>query len=424
MNSASLRYRLLVVTPLLAAAAAAFIALTPGTAALDTRHRLVLCAASALANLFVLYYHYTTPPHPKFLMLTRRRISIRLHVIAGSVELAAGTTAFFLTNPATAATIMAAAALLIHIPTAIYQAPIVFGARAIMAPSYQFVILLHAVCAVNLLLNPTSQHWLISTYLAVNLYVWCRVFIGMFNATRTFPGDRYTVGILTSGLLLIPAIIGTAGNLLLIAYIAAHYLLYRLIVRPDQQQLATFLDEHRRESLIDSRVHRQWLTELGIDPSTRPRDAADQMFNHLTNDGTIPTTDMVDILNKWHTTPRFTELFTRHHTGDTIDADTFYTRIWRSHHPRDAAPAAAPTAQEKARAVFDFLDLDASGTIDPWELRLLLTDWGLPQHETDRYLATYDNGDRIIDFAEFEQRMKPIWRFGYPILTADAVTRA
>jgi hypothetical protein len=101
-----------------------------------TNQKIALCAASILCNFYVLYYHYTTPPHPKFLMLPARKFSIRVHTISGTIEVVCGIIAFFSSDPTIWAIIMALSAIIGHITSSSYQTPIVFGAKAIMVPSY------------------------------------------------------------------------------------------------------------------------------------------------------------------------------------------------------------------------------------------------------------------------------------------------
>ena len=49
-----------------------------------------LCGFAVLSNIGIIYYHATTPPHPKFLMTNIRKIWVRIHAISGSIELILG----------------------------------------------------------------------------------------------------------------------------------------------------------------------------------------------------------------------------------------------------------------------------------------------------------------------------------------------
>lgn len=80
-----------------------------------------VCVLSMLANLGVVAYHSTFPPHPKFTLLPRRRLCLQLHILAGVIEIFAMVSAFFARDPTVWAYVAVAAATLGHIPTAIYQ---------------------------------------------------------------------------------------------------------------------------------------------------------------------------------------------------------------------------------------------------------------------------------------------------------------
>ena len=48
--------------------------------------RLLFAALSVFANFGILYFHWTTPPHPKFTVLRKSRVIIRLHLISGTMN--------------------------------------------------------------------------------------------------------------------------------------------------------------------------------------------------------------------------------------------------------------------------------------------------------------------------------------------------
>ena len=49
----------------------------------------LIAFVATFCNIFVLGFHWTNQPHPKFLLLTWRKVCIRLHVLSGSVEIIA-----------------------------------------------------------------------------------------------------------------------------------------------------------------------------------------------------------------------------------------------------------------------------------------------------------------------------------------------
>ena len=52
--------------------------------------QLMIAVLSMFFNIFVLLFHWTNPPHPKFEMRWPRWISIRLHLVSGTCEIMAG----------------------------------------------------------------------------------------------------------------------------------------------------------------------------------------------------------------------------------------------------------------------------------------------------------------------------------------------
>ncbi|MDX3388303.1 hypothetical protein PV682_43745 [Streptomyces niveiscabiei] len=97
----------------------------------------------------------------------------------------------------------------------------------------------------------------------------------------------------------------------------------------------------------------------------------------------------------------FTERF-----GQRIPFDTFFRHLYRVH------------------GLDEFLGLDGSGALDASELRLLLLGWGLPDRETDRYLAAYDDGDGQISFEGFYAAMGPTRRFAGHLVRTERPDRA
>jgi hypothetical protein len=214
----------------------------------------ILCAISSFCNLFVLWYHFTHAPHPKFVILTMRRISIYTHIVSGVTEFVACWVAFW-TGNANVARVAALATILGHVPSAYYQTSIVFGAKALMVAEYLFAISLHLYCAVQLFLAPTSVYWLLSMFLVHNIYVWCRVLIFFFAATGLFTGSNYTSAISFSGLLLTPAVLGVTGNLLFIGYAVVCITLYFAIVRPTELEKDLYVRERTRELLVNKELY-------------------------------------------------------------------------------------------------------------------------------------------------------------------------
>lgn len=391
--------------------------------------KLFLCAASILSNFYVLYYHYTTPPHPKFLMLPKRKLSIRIHVISGSIEIVFGVIAFFSSNPTIPATIMALSAILGQVTSSFYQTPIVFGAKSAMIPGYIFCVGLHLYSAVHLILEPTSQFWLINTFLVLSIYVWCRVFYFVFTIFGLFKNNLYSAAILAAGVLVFPSVLGVAGNLFFILFVLGYNALYKLIMNPTPAEWMAWTKESRKETLIDKDARQLWMNNnLSINSNELDdRAVAAAVFAQLdTNKSETLDKDELKILwHEWQVPDFFIDNFFAKQTDlNEFTFTDFYEKIWQINGVKERLQKEALklecltkgkniTNEEKCRLVFEQIDIDRSGYIENFELKTLLLEWGLPYNEVEEYMNKYDeNKDSKISFDEFF-KMHPIWSFAY-----------
>lgn len=392
--------------------------------------RYVLAFLSFFANLYIIYLHSTHPPHPKFLLLRKRKVSIRLHVISGSIEFFAAIAAFFMADPTIPAIIMAVAAV-VHIATSFFQTPIVFGAKAVMIPSYLGATSLHLFCAVNLLINPTSPEWLLNTYLALNIYAWVRIYYFMFEKFGLFENHIYSFSVLAAGFTIIPAILGPAGNLVVIGYVVLYILLYKALYPEDT--VGYNMQESARLSLIDEEARELWETEtLGEQAeqtfeSRVSRDLAERVYAALDKDesGCLGKAEVRKMLLSWKTPESFIDAVMTKIAGEdkALTFDEFYHSVWSIGRVRDRLMAGTNTEAdfkmtsdpaEQARFIFDYLDLDQNGFLDLFELEMLLLEWGLPESEIRDYLTMFDdNDDERISPEEFQKHFRPVWKFGY-----------
>lgn len=373
-----------------------------------------LVVLSAIANVIVIAYHYTIPAHPKFLMLPWRRWVLRVHILSGTIELVAGLVACFSHAP-TAALIMGIAALFFHVPSAFFQTRIVFGSKAIMVPSYLLCILTHGFCAGMLIANPDSRMWAVNTFLVFNVYVWCRIYYYVFDLLGLFSAEKYTIAILAAGATMIPALFGSLGFMLLVAFIGLYVLLYRGLFIRSPAAYRDFVRERARESAMQSESAPLW-NAPGVD---EPR-AADyfQLVDH-DRDGALDRDELRRALAPWglpaHATDEFAD---RLLAGGRVDPARFEEHIWsigavRNHGVRAVATERAASERDKAGLVFRHLDFNGDGALTRLELDLLLHEWGLPAGETSRYLKWVEAAGGRIEFDAFFQRMRPMWRYIY-----------
>ncbi|MFN6538920.1 MAG: EF-hand domain-containing protein [Nostoc sp. EkiNYC01] len=391
--------------------------------------KLILCGASILCNFYVLYYHYTNPPHPKFLMLPKRKLSIRTHVISGSIEVLFGVIAFFSSNPEIPATIMALSAIIGHVTSSFYQTPIVFGSKSVMIPAYLFCVSLHLYAAVNLLLEPSSDFWLINTFLVLSIYVWCRVFYFIFTVFGIFKDNLYSASILAAGVLIFPSVLGVAGNLYFILCVLGYNALYKLIMNPTAADWISWTKESQRQTLIDEDAKELWVSNnLSINPDQLDdRAVAAAVFTQLDTNktGTLDKEELKILWHEWQVPDSFINTFLARHTDlNEFNFTNFYEQIWQIKGVKERLKKESLkleclskgkniSNEEKCKIIFDQIDIDGTGYIDEFELKTLLLEWGLPSNEVEEYMKKYDeNQDLKISFEEFF-KMRPVWSFAY-----------
>jgi Ca2+-binding EF-hand superfamily protein len=375
---------------------------------------------SSFFNLFVLYYHYSHAPHPKFVILKQRRFVIYTHIISGVLEFITCWVAFCTGNKYIA-TIAALAAICGHVPSAYYQTSIVFGAKALMVSGYLFAISLHLFSALHLFMDPSSTYWLLNMFLIHNIYVWCRVFYFLFGFVGVFKDTLYTNSILTSGLLLFPDVLGVSANIFFLGYVTCSILLYFIIVQPNEADRAAFINERTRDLIINETVHRHWINEkarmarVAKDEQLTDQQQAKQVFDQLdmNKNGYLDGEEINNLLKEWEAAEAFMKRFSRWSKKGNITYENFYKNVWRlgDTSVKRAKEFESKEGIERARFVFNCLDNDSSGYIEISELQKLLIQWGLPDNEVDAYLV--DDDDKRYSFDEFYQNMKPRWDFAY-----------
>lgn len=376
-----------------------------------------LVVVSALANGVVMAYHFVIPAHPKFLMRPWRRWVLGAHILSGFIELVAGLAACFAHN-ATAAVIMAGTALLIHVPSALLQVPIVFGCRAIMEPAYLLCILTHAFSAAMLLAHPDSHLWAVNTFLVFNIYVWCRLYYYVFDLLKLFSAMKYSIAILAAGVTILPAVFGPAGVFCGIGFIGIYILFYRVLVIRGPREYDDFVREKARDGALPAAAARAWQDEW-VDAGQNAQDAA-AWFQHLDGDqdGRLDRAALLRALAPWELPAGSAERYAdRLLATGPVDLERFKQDLWsigavRHHASHTLAIERAGSDRDKAALVFRHLDVDGDGELGRAEIDALLTGWGLPEREASHYhaLAAAGDGGRMT-FSVFLVHLEPIWRY-------------
>ena len=198
----------------------------------------------------------------------------------------------------------------------------------------------------------------------------------------------------------------------------------------DSPEWAEITAERVRNQLFDPAAMSSWKGLPAGATKEQSDAAARRAFDALDNDksGTLDAAEVMDLLSrvKVHSTVRqaVKESLAKFDSG--IDFNAFLRCVWNIGE-RSVQPAVGKsnsllgkdllklTPREKARAVFDSIDLDGSGVIEAFELSELLVSWGCPSDEIESYLKSFDaDGDGEIDFDnEFFPCMQAIWTFGF-----------
>ncbi|KAG0380346.1 hypothetical protein BGX24_008912 [Mortierella sp. AD032] len=403
----------------------------------DVSFRMYIAYISLLFDVAVLTYHFSTPFHPKFYVKTARRRVLRLHIFTGCLE-----------NPTKYAYAAAILAVISQVPTTFYQIPTVLGIKAFLVPSLFLVTALHGYFAINLLFNPTSFYYLLSTYLTVHIYAWSRVFFALYYRLKLFEGHRFSVAMLTSGTLLVPSVLGLPGNIFLFIFVLTVDGIVRMKASPEFWNAWT--TEHSREvktepekkvvletlitaaevsntveylSAHDPKDRYSQLCATMMAANTRnasPRQKALAVFRAIdvNRDNELSIAECKDFLVVCGISPHGTEgrlllesLFQDRKVATADDFCEWFTKSW-IHSISIAIPRLPSTPRGQAKLVFDTLDANGSGSIDLIELQTLLNSWGLPRGEALAYLKSHDKDlSGTIEFQEFYSSMDTVWKF-------------
>lgn len=413
----------------------------------DLVSALLVAALSTFFNVLIIAFHIMVPPHPKFLIVRHRYLTIRLHLISGILEITSSVGGLILGYCFKDRRIddwvwVAGIAGLIHALTAVRQTGLVFGAKIIMRPSYYMISLMHGVAAVASVAYPASRVRLLQQYLILCIFTWCRVYQYMMLQVNVGVPALYTVGIAAAGLTIVPFVIGPFAILLNIFFIYLCAQLWRWslggvpVTHPEYVELTM---ELVRSQLFDVDQMSKW-KGLPADASTKEnKEAARAAFELLDADksGLIERSEVLQVIDSLHVHPTVRRAVDRvlkqNAEKGGIDFDSFYRGVWNlgtsskqqlsgdltSCGPEALKAITDPTL--KAMVVFSSIDLDGSGILEQYELAELLVAWGCPDDEAQEFLEKVDvNGDGSIEFKEFYDLMKPVWQFGFDVIVNKA----
>jgi hypothetical protein len=185
--------------------------------------RRAFAAVCLFLDVFVLLVHWRLPVHPKFVVVRRRRLCIRLHLLLGTLQCAAGA-AFYALHiggaPDAARWVCvstAAVGLCLHLPTALYLLRSAFGAVRLTMPLFLFASSAYGYTLGRLLLaaihGPAAwlEHAFLAYWLCLHVYVLNRLCFSMLTRFNLLAHARYDLSVLLGAGAALPAAIGWAS---------------------------------------------------------------------------------------------------------------------------------------------------------------------------------------------------------------------
>lgn len=214
-----------------------------------------------------------------------------------------------------------------------------FGQKTFMIPLYTLVISLHAVTATRLIMDAGSFYHLIYEYIILHAYSWVRVSYGIMRTLNAFEGYEYSVAILIGSFISLPALLGTASNLLILGI----PVVFSFLIEPLLKKFGLISWEDSHMEAKRDRISSVRGKEL----------AAARAMALKTGFGA--------------------------QEGESADTD-----------------------EARALSVFKYYDKDANGDLEISELGLLISDLGLNQTDVLAQLEKWDiDHSGTISFAEF-----------------------
>ena len=410
---------------------------------------LVMASAATFFNVLVIFYHLTTPPHPKFRLIRSRRLCLQTHVAAGCIEIATSCAALFewkiLGLPAAHVVkhgTYAWKAGVVHSLTGLYQTGLVFGCKLVMRPAYYWCGLMHLMTALATRDDLANPHRLLGQYLTLCIFTWCRVFIPLLGHINFGRRCVYSLSISLAGIVIFPHVLGPLGPLYFAVFIAmtAFCWAWSADISFESAEWEDITSEKVRVQLFDRDAMNAW-KGLAPDATAEESDAAAlKAFKSMDNDdsGFLDRSEVMELLTrvKMHATVRRSITDALAKLDEKVNFHTFLKVVWNLGDQRDHHTVrlekffnmdlSKVSRRDQARAVFDSIDLDGSGKLEVFELAELLTAWGCPSHEVITYMKDFDHdGDGEITFEdEFFPFMQQIWQFGWENVLVPKIQEA
>ena len=409
--------------------------------------QLVIAVFSMTCNIGVLWFHWTHAPHPKFMMRIPRMISIRTHLTSGTIEILAGLFIWFLPQCHTLGRLQAVASF-VHVATAFYQTPIVFGTQIFMVPAYLCVCFVKLAVAIKLFTGPCCVYTSLVLFNIHAIYAWCRIFIKAFIALKVFKENEYTIAIMFAGLICLPGV-GAGVNMGAVVAIGIYIACAKKFLSPDAF-LAQCSENHR--NMFDSPMFHKGNSACPFGGSPDDTVHVDRhgaehkhpteqirmlrvVFDELDTNksGRVNVNEVKAAGSKYANSAliQILEIIAARYAkseenlgaqGDSSGGRGFYfdelcdiviNNLSHSEIFKLQAEAAT-TERAKCEVIFQAIDKNNNGELSPLELAVLFRQYGLPNSEINLIMRKYDqDGNNRIDVDEFQARFRPLWIFCY-----------
>ena len=318
-----------------------------------------------VANIWIVYHHWTTPPHPKFMLLPIRWFGIRLHLVSGTTEIVTGMVCWFLADSAVCTRAMAVASMA-HCFSGFLLTPIVFGSKAVTTPGYIFCIVFKAIQAVNVYLNPDCYLRVLGLIATHTIYAWFRIAWIVFEVFQLIPEYSYTLALLSSGCL----VFSLLGTWIVIVFFAA-LIVYNIALGLvwGKAEVAMRRKEAPRTFKIE---------QIGCPFLKSSQESNTQNFLKLHEGKILAKIDL-----------------------DKIASES-----------------------EQAKVIFDAIDANENGSISFKELSWTLSTTGVPFSDAVLIMSKIDKDkSSSLNFEEFQTSMRPLWLWAYNDLRRLKVAR-
>lgn len=365
---------------------------------LNLLQRLLFAVFSVLANFGILYFHWTTPPHPKFTVLARSRWSIRAHLLSGTIGVVIPIWAFCTTSSRISSAIMWTVACtdVVHLATVIMQTPNVNGQRLLIVPAYQFISAIKLVTLagmVSALLDSSlyqieKLEWLWALWANHQTYAWVRVWIMLLHVCQACRESRYTVAVIIAGTIGAGQAYGFSVMLLLIFWL----MVFNLYLRRKTYELSAKYSIAVRDGATN-------MEALNLEMS------AMLQYFHESHHSLFH-----DIRYKQQPT-----------IVQTILSETGFAKVEVDESGTETltlAPIKSIPDEVQAKCIFRAIDFDGNGTLDVLELAQIFITNGVSMEATkqmcEKAFGDFDvNHDGLLDLEEFTKYFKPYWSYQF-----------